>query len=80
MFLIHSIRLFSQMLSCDAFEKLGAFVCQVSSAHLSYCPTAFLVHARSHTTCHTEPVTLALMVMTLANMHTELSWNVLHTG
>lgn len=72
MFPIHSIRLFSQILSCDAFEKL-AFVCQVSSAHLSYSPTAFLVHARSHTTSHTEPVTLALMVMTLANVHTELS-------
>ena len=61
------------MLSCDVFEKLGTFVCQVRSAHWPYSPTAFLVHTVSHTNSHTEPVTLALMIMTLANMHTELS-------
>lgn len=59
MFQIHSTSLFSQKPSCDIFEKLGAFICQGRSAHLSYSPTAFLVHALSHTNSYTEQVKLA---------------------
>lgn len=77
MFLIHSIRLFSQILSCDVFEKLGNLekfrlsskIC--SFAIQSYCLSC--TRALSHANSHTEPVILALMIMTLANMHTELS-------
>lgn len=54
-----SMSLFSQKPSCDIFEKLGAFICQGRSAHLSYSPTAFLVHALSPTNSYTEQVKLA---------------------